>query len=340
MSARLQEPGIGMLSGTLFSPLAAAITATPGAGVASTGLSTLVDTSAPISELSGQALGAFVGGICTNAVLAEFTTRRETATAGGDPHSNLTAAALGWDERTRQFKAANQVVALAEQVARESDGPLPTGRVVQLILAAAIATGHLAFLPERPADQSSPAFSELKTRLASAVQLSLADKGRILGAPNGVAPSSVRSAMQAAVNGSGSVGPRKAVSIAASAPSSPPRPPPRLPTPHPTPKSAAIARLDQQIQELRGSAAAAAAATVAAAAAAAASERRPPPHERSDGQSGRRRELDGQQSGHRRGRDGEPRRERKGNDGICDHFQKPGGCKFGTSCRYEHVKRQ
>jgi hypothetical protein len=160
------------------------------------------------------------------------------------------------------------------------------------------------------------------TQLAGAVHLMLTNKGCILGAPDGVAPSSVCSAMQAAASSSGSAGPRKAVSIAAVAPSSPTRLPRDL-TPHPTLKSAAIARLDQKLEKLRGSVEA------AAAAAAAAPARRSPPSERDDERNGRRRE-----------RDGQPRRERKGNDGICDNFLRPEGCTFGASCRFRHVKRQ
>ena len=333
VAARLQEPGIGMLSGMTCSPLAAAITASPDTGVGSTGLSTLIDTGAFISTMSRQGLLTHVGDICTQAVLIEFNVRRETAPGGGDAHSSLTAKALGWDGRVQRFKVADQVVALAEQVVRDASGPMPLGLVVQLILAASITTGHLAFLPEGSAGQQTPAFSKLMAQLAGAVHLTLINKGCILGAPDGVAPSSVRSAMLAAANGSGGAGPRKAVSIAAAAPSSPTRPP-RDPTPHPTPKSAAIARLDQELRELRGSVKA------AAAAAAAAPARRSPPSEQDDERNERRREQDGQQSGRRRERDGQPRRERKDNDGICDHFQKPGGCKFGASCRFRHVKRQ
>jgi hypothetical protein len=107
VAARLQESGIGMLSGTTCSPLAAAITASPDAGIGSTGLSTFIDTGALISTMSRQELLTHVGDICTQAALAEFNVRWETAPGGGDAHSSLTAAALGWDGRVQRFKLAD-----------------------------------------------------------------------------------------------------------------------------------------------------------------------------------------------------------------------------------------
>jgi hypothetical protein len=341
---RVTEPDSAqcVVAGLQSSPLTAAILASPDTGIARTTSSTLVDLGARMGTMGPAALRGFISDLIVDAACKECAAITKVGLQETPPADTVMMAISGRDHDTGQIPLADQIVDLAGVIARSTSG-VALGRVAQLVLAATVSGGQLAFLPRAAAGQRTAVFQALLRAFGDAAASTAARTDCVLGAPPGVSVAEVRQAIAASKGATGagrrpSIGfapaPAPAAASSASVQQSPARPA-RQPTPAPSPASRIRKAGDDVARRLQTEAAAIFGNLRDAGDHMAKLREAPPLGRGRNVDSGEGRPRGGGDGGSRGGIGGSGR----ARDDICNYFQS-GNCRRGDSCRFRHIKRE